>query len=260
MNFRFSVDDNIIFLKDITNSSYHSIFENPYLSMYKRLHEKYHAKVQLNLFYQTDDFTLSNMPDRYKSEWIENSSWLQLSFHSRSEIPMPPYKHSGYDEVHHDCRLVHNEIIRFAGEQTLNLYTTIHCCDTTNDGVLALRDAGICGLVGIFGTKENPRDCYGLKYEVYKALYNKPYFFDDNNKMYFFNIDMIVNKVAAEDVEKDLSAHIGKEHIELMIHEQYYYRDYPWYQPDFENKLELAFSYLLNHGYQSVFIDEIITG
>ncbi len=258
MHFRFSVDDNIIFLKDVTYSDYHSVFENPYLSMYKRLHEKYGVKVQLNLFYQTDDFNLSAMPDKFKNEWIENSDWLQLSFHSRSENPMPPYRNSGYDEVFNDCKLVHDEIIRFAGEKALNLYTTIHCCETTNDGVLALHDAGICGLVGIFGTKENPRDCYGLNYEDYKALYDQPYFYDYSSKMYFYNNSMIINKVDSGDVEKYLSACIGNEFIELMIHEQYYYKDYPWYQPDFQNKLDIAFSYLLNNGYKSVFIDEIV--
>mgnify|MGYP000897823803 FL=1 len=90
MKFRFSVDDNIIFLKDIAYGSCNSIFENPYLSVYKRLHEKYGVKVQLNLFYQMDGFNLSQMPDRYKDEWIANSDWLQLSFHSRSEQPSFP--------------------------------------------------------------------------------------------------------------------------------------------------------------------------
>ncbi len=258
MNFRFSVDDNIIFLKDITYSGYNSIFENPYLSMYKRLHEKYGLKVQLNLFYQTDDFNLSIMTDKYKNEWIENSYWLQLSFHSRSELPMPPYKNSGYDEVYNDCKLVHDEIIRFAGEQTLNLHTTIHCCDTTKEGVLALYDAGIRGLVGIFGTNEKQRNCYALNYEDYKVLYEKPFYFDASSKMYFFNINMVINTFKAEDIENHLSQLIGREYIEVMIHEQYYYEDYPWYQPDFENKLKITFSYLLNNGYKSVFIDEIV--
>ncbi len=258
MKFRFSVDDNIIFLKDIAYGSCNSIFENPYLSVYKRLHEKYGVKVQLNLFYQMDGFNLSQMPDRYKDEWIANSDWLQLSFHSRSEQPSFPYKNAGYDQVYSDCRLVHDEIIRFAGMQSLNLNTTIHFCDTTKEGVRALYDAGIRGLAGIFGTKENPRDCYGLIYEDYSVLYDKAYYYDAGSKMYFFNINMVINKVAAGDIEKYLSPFIGRDYIEIMIHEQYFYRDYPWHQPDFEHKLETAISYLLNKGYESVFIDEII--
>jgi len=85
MNFRFSVDDNIWFFQDLAKNNYSSIFENSYLALYKRLHEKYNIKVQLNLFYQFEDFNLSQMPDRYKQEWIANKDWLQLSFHSKTE-------------------------------------------------------------------------------------------------------------------------------------------------------------------------------
>ena len=49
-SFSFTVDDNIIFLKDITEMGCESIFDHPYLAMYKRLHEKYDLKIQLNLF------------------------------------------------------------------------------------------------------------------------------------------------------------------------------------------------------------------
>ena len=40
-NFIFTVDDNIRFLKEINEREYESIFEHPYLAMYRRLHEKY---------------------------------------------------------------------------------------------------------------------------------------------------------------------------------------------------------------------------
>ena len=46
--FCFTVDDNIRFLKEIAEKNYKSIFEHPYLAMYKRLHEDFDLKVQLN--------------------------------------------------------------------------------------------------------------------------------------------------------------------------------------------------------------------
>ena len=84
--FCFTVDDNIRFLKEITENAYSSIFEHPYLAMYKRLHEEFDLKVQLNLFYRTEDFDLSKMSSAYYSEWEENADWLKLSFHSDFEI------------------------------------------------------------------------------------------------------------------------------------------------------------------------------
>ena len=46
-SFTYTVDDNIKFFKDITERGYESIFEHPYLAMYKRLHEKYGVKIAI---------------------------------------------------------------------------------------------------------------------------------------------------------------------------------------------------------------------
>jgi hypothetical protein len=69
--YRLSVDDNIRCLRDIAANSdaYRSIFDNPYLNVYRELHETYGTKVHLNLFYRTDGFDLSQMPDKFKAEW-----------------------------------------------------------------------------------------------------------------------------------------------------------------------------------------------
>ena len=112
-NFCFTVDDNIRFLKELSTARFSTIFEHPYLALYKRLHEKYGLKVQLNLFYEMDGFDLSMMTDRYRDEWLEISDWLKMSFHSRKEN-VKPYQTSGFDEVRKDCGIVHDEIERFA--------------------------------------------------------------------------------------------------------------------------------------------------
>ena len=78
--FCFTVDDNVRFFKEITERDYASIFEHPYLAMYKRLHGKYGLSVQLNLFYEMPSFNLTEMTDKYAEEWRENSDWLKQSF------------------------------------------------------------------------------------------------------------------------------------------------------------------------------------
>ncbi|HEY8389768.1 MAG TPA: hypothetical protein VIL26_02260 [Clostridia bacterium] len=255
MNFRFSVDDNIWFFQDLAKNNYSSIFENSYLALYKRLHEKYNIKVQLNLFYQFEDFNLSQMPDRYKQEWIANKDWLQLSFHSKTEQTL--YTNSSYDELYNDCLAVNNNIIRFAGKEVLNPFTTVHCCKTTDGGNKALHDLGVKGLAGLFGNKQNPRDSYNLKYENYKNIYDDCYYYDKKYDMFFVNLDMVINTFKLEDIIPYLSNLIGKEHIEIMIHEQYFYPHYYMYQPDYEKKIETAVSYLISHNYTSCFLNEI---
>jgi hypothetical protein len=43
-----------------------------------------------------------------------------------------------------------------------------------------------------------------------------------------------------------------------MIHEQYFYPDYEYYQSDFKEKIEIAVKFLTANGYESVFFEELI--
>ncbi|MDF2685416.1 MAG: hypothetical protein K0S55_597 [Clostridia bacterium] len=254
MKFRFSVDDNIWFLKDIANNNYISVFDNEYLGFYKLLHDKYNVKIQLNIFYSTEGFNLSQMPDKYNEEWKANSDWLKLSFHAFAEFPDKPYLNSGREELKRDCQLIHKEIIRFAGADSLDLYTTVHWAVATTEGCLGLKDCGIKGLVGLF---DSTGLFYHLSPEVTEYLHKSPYYKDDETGLLFFNNEMVINSVGLKDIQPILNKKIGKEFIEIMIHEQYFYKDYKGYQADFKEKVITAISYLTNNGYKSVFLDEI---
>ena len=80
--YRFSLDDNIWFLRDIAQQGYRSVFENPYLALWKRLHQTYGTKVHCNIYYQCEGFDLTRMPDRHRSEWQDNADWFRMTFHA----------------------------------------------------------------------------------------------------------------------------------------------------------------------------------
>jgi len=82
--YRLSLDDNIWFLKDISDNAdqYTSIFENPYLALLKEVHETYGTRIHVNIYYQTEGFNLSQMTTKFKNQWLENAGWLRLSFHA----------------------------------------------------------------------------------------------------------------------------------------------------------------------------------
>ena len=46
--------------------------------------------------------------------------------------------------------------------------------------------------------------------------------------------------------------------VSVMIHEQYFYPDYPRYQKDFAEKISAAFEFLVKNGFRSVFFEDII--
>ncbi len=251
----FTVDDNIKFFAQIAKEGCDSIFGHPYLAMYKRLHERFGVKVQLNLFYETDGFTLADFSDRYKEEWRANSHWLKLSFHSRMENARP-YENSGYDEVYGDCSAVNREIIRFASEEALAKTTTVHYCLTTPEGHQALKDCGVKGLLGLYGTDEAPKSSYSIPSEKCEAI-------RAGENLYYSGIthaaiDLILNLYPKEQIIQRLEGCSDHEHLHVMIHEQYFYPDYPAYQPDFEEKLVAAFALLKEKGFHSDFFENMI--
>ncbi len=254
-SFTYTVDDNIQFLKQINERKPKSLFDHPYLAMYKRLHEKYDLKIQLNLFYEAEGFDLSMMTNRYKPEWKENSKWLKMSFHSRREN-VKPYEHSGYSEVSLDRILVENAIVRFAGLDSLAKTTTIHYCLLTPEGIKAATEMRTTGLLGLYGTKASPRTSYQTG-EADAARIREGEIIRQDGIAYG-GIDIVLNMFSEDEILIMLDSLIGRDHIKVMIHEQYFYPDYRRYQPDFEQKLEKTFEKLMKNGYESVFFEETL--
>ena len=68
--YRFAVDDVIWCFENIwkNQDTYTSIFDDPFLALYKDLHEKYGTPVHMHIYYENDDgsFNLSMFPDKNK--------------------------------------------------------------------------------------------------------------------------------------------------------------------------------------------------
>ena len=251
MYYRFSLDDNIWFLRDLTFGSFVSVFDHPYLKGFKYLHDRYGTKFQFNVYYETDGFDLSMMTDRYRAEWEKNASWLRFSFHARADAPPFPYAESSYAEAYGDCVRVNREIIRFAGKSSLDFYTTIHYCQASAEAVRAFRDAGLRGLVGLFTPEQS---CYGLLYDTF----DEPFKYDGKSGLYYFVNDIIANLYPLDMIVPLLEKVSHKPFLELMIHEQYFYPDFHMYQRDFFDKVEAAIRLMCAQGRKSVFLDELI--
>ena len=79
----FSIDDVIDIFLDLTENQhqYNSIFDNSTLDFLRTCHMDYGAKFVLYCFYESENFNLSMVPDKYRSEFLENSDWLNFGFH-----------------------------------------------------------------------------------------------------------------------------------------------------------------------------------
>ena len=122
------IDDHSFFFTDLAKERPKRAFDHFYLKGLKNIHDKYGLKVTLNLFYHNDhfDFELKDMPDIWKSEFIDNSDWMKFSFHSYSEFPDRPYLETTREEFARDWDLVQSNIYRFAGEECYINPVVIH--------------------------------------------------------------------------------------------------------------------------------------
>ena len=274
--YRFSSDDNILFLKDITDhkDTYKSIFENPYLAIYKKAHDLYGAKVHLNLFYEFNEesnknfaiprgyFNLSMMTDKFKDEFAANADWLKLAFHSNAERPSYPYSEATAEKITEDCIRVHREIVRFAGPASISNSTTTHFGSGNRECVRALRALGYTSLTGYFLLHEGKSwVSYYTPDDVCDHVSTRDFWYDTEEDMLFGRIDRVTNIGTLESVMddvRDVVAHPNRGgFVSVMIHEQYFYEDYSIHRPDFADRILEPCRYLWEHGYVGAHVTEM---
>ncbi len=273
--YRLSSDDNIRFLKELTEGDYASIFDHPYLAVYKKAHDLYGAKAHLNLFYAFDDrarslfsgnpgyFDLSMMTDRYKAEFVANSHWLKLAFHAKSEFPDKPYQDADRKTLRDDCIAVCREICRFAGPECISNSTTIHWGEGNREVIRSLRTLGFTSLTGYFTRDEHndPQVSYYVEPALVDHLGARDFWMDTREDMIFGRIDSVLNIGPLDTVLQEVQEAANDPHrggfVSVMIHEQYFYPDYVNYLPDFEDRVLKSCKLLSDQGYTGAHISDI---
>lgn len=263
--FRFSVDDNVLFLRDLARSpdQYPSLFDHWYLRFWREMHTRYGARIHINIYFTDgEDFTLQQMPDRWKGEWADNATWLRLTFHARADKPDRIYKDATYEELATDIERVHEQILRFAGPEVLSPWTTLHWAECPREAAKALRDAGYRGLIIL--AREPVEKCttrYYLPDGLVRHLAGRDAWKDFDMDLLFVNCDIVVNSVPLADIPSYLERQLGNGHTgelaELLIHEQYFRQDLPThYQPDAFERVRAAIEFVHARGYQPVLWSE----
>ena len=264
--YRFAIDDNSFFLRDVATRRYDSLFDCFYLDMLRRLHEKYATKFVLNCYYTTgEDFSLPDFPDDYRGEWRDNADWLKLSFHAYADKPDRPYQYASPEELAHDYDLVAAEIARFAGEETWSPPTVIHWGMVQPAALATLAERGVRVLSGLFGFRNGVYDVnYFLDDERSEYLSRHGALMDFESGIVFSRVCFIANKTPAENVAPLLESLIADpntaEVMDLFTHEQYFWPFYGAYIRDHAERLETAIRFVTERGYEPVWFHEGFLG
>ena len=272
--YRFAIDDNSLFLRDIAQKNYKSLFDCFYLKMLRDLNTKYGAKFVLNIYYTAADdakfptpggFTLPQFPDRYKGEFRDNAHWLKLAFHAHSNMPNRPYQDAPPEKLIADMKLVDAEIRRFAGEETYTVTTCIHFGMMRPSAFKPLYEYGVRVLSSDFWRRNGKWDVNcELPDDVSAYIASHDAWKDFESGLVFSMVDIVCNSVPAnriagvlEPLAKDPNR---AEIMDLFTHEQYFWPFYFHYIPDHAQRIETAIRWVTERGYKPVFFHEGFLG
>ena len=263
--YRFSIDDNSFFLRDIAQKQYGSLFDCFYLGLLRGLHEKYGTKFVLNIYYTTgDEFDLRQFPDRYKSAWRDNSEWLKLAFHAYANKPDRPYQYASGEKLAADLDLVAEQIVRFAGEEVYTPPTVIHWGMVQPSALPVLVERGVKVLSGFerrpFGFDVN----YFLDDDRSDYLDRHDALKDFDSGIVFSRVDIVCNNTPVEKIPPTLAKLADDpntaEIMDLFTHEQYFWPFWDHYVPDHGDRLDAAIRWVTENGYEPVFFHEAFLG
>ena len=264
--YRFSIDDNSFFLRDIARKNYPSLFDCFYLKGLRELHSKYGVKFVLNIYYTTEDgFELPQFPDRYKGEWEDNADWLKLAFHAYANKPDRPYQYAPASKLIADLDQVAEQILRFAGEQSYSPPTVIHWGQVQPSALKPLYERGVRALSGYFRRSSTGWDVNYLFDDIRSEYLSRhDALMDFDSGIVFSRVDIVCNSTPIEKIVPMLEPFAKDpnqaEIMDLFTHEQYFWPFYSNYLPDHFERLEVAIRWVTEHGYKPVFFHEGFLG
>jgi len=264
--YRFSIDDNSFFLRDVARKNYKSLFDCFYLKGLRELHSKYAARFVLNIYYTTDDgFELPQFPDRYKSEWQDNCDWLKLAFHAYANEPARPYQYASASKLIADLKKVAEQIVRFAGQQSYSPPTVIHWGMVQPQALKPLYENGVRVLSGYFRRLGGDWDVnYLLDDARSEYLSRHDAMMDFDSGIVFSKVDIVCNSTAVERIVPTLEPLTKDpnqaEIMDIFTHEQYFWPFYSNYLPDHFQRLDAAIRFVTDRGYKPVFFHEGFLG
>lgn len=92
-----------------------------------------------------------------------------------------------------------------------------------------------------------------------KYLGTNQFFNDEKTGLKFKRFaDIVLNSHEPEIIVKLLNEKLNYDFIGIAIHEQYFYKDYFNYEPDYMERVETAIRFVTEQGYNSIFLNELL--
>ncbi|WP_299438369.1 hypothetical protein [uncultured Aquimarina sp.] len=203
----FSVDDVISALQDVSNENYESIFDHPFFSVWKGLHDNYGATVTFNLFYSKQGFDLSQMTEKFKAQFMENSYWLKFSFHAGDVNENYNSSENNANAIIH-YNNTYSQIIRFAGQESLETFCRLHFFSGNKDLFISLKQT-VYGLNGIHTADDFRELNSGLTQQELDSINKHNKYYDAINKLYYIRSERRLDRETITEVTQSFQDNIS---------------------------------------------------
>ena len=154
---------------------------------------------------------------------------------------------------------MHAEIRRFAGEEVLSECTIVHFGEANEDGARALRKLGYRAITGYSIPVPCPVAYYATE-NLIEYIHGRDFWYDTETDILFGRIDRVVNlNTHAENLQilrEIMASPTRGGFVSIMIHEQYFHKDYCNHLPDFETHVVEAYELIAKSGYVGRHITE----
>ena len=202
-----SYDDVYLVLNELIENqeTYSSIFQCHEFAALKSLHEQYGAIFTLYVYEQVGDYSISNVPVKYKDEFNANSDWLKFGYHGISP-EYPIFNESiSLEQFIISYNSVRNAVYSFAGEDSYSNVIRLSYFSGTNNMISYLQDQGISTLL----CADDGRISYNLNENESKLLSLNGVYYKNNmtylkTDMRYENCKGIIIRLTSQSIETPL--------------------------------------------------------
>ena len=183
-----SFDDVYLCIKDLKDTlRYTSVFQQPFLKSLKELHDVYGAVFSLYVYEKADNFVITEVPDKFRNEFIENSEWLKFGYHAIE--PRFDKKEQSL-EFERSFLNVRKSILHWAGKSSLAPCLRLHYYFADDNMIAILKKYRVYHLLG---ADDEGRISYNLNRLQSDSLYAlRAYIYDS---IYYHKTDIRIERM-----------------------------------------------------------------
>lgn len=214
----YSVDDFFDAFVNLTENEYPSIFEEEHFSYLKELHEDYGINVSAYVFFENEEYDLTDISGDYISEFKENSDWLKFGFHSLNIET--DYEDADTQKAKGDYEKVVQELTRITGgDSAIDRTVRLHYYSASDEAIEGFQTSEL-GIERLL-SPEDQRLAYNLDEEETSYLYQYDYFKD--NGLEFIKTDVRMENLdnPVEFYDNFIEQEELNDMLVLFTHEEY---------------------------------------